>query len=434
LNGYSETVTVGLEADSTILTIPNPALNNSRPSVFINETGFPVSTRPLPRTCFRIYQSTINTSLAGWNLLSVGVRPPQDNYSKSSLYPAATTAPFAFDGRYSAYTVLRNGLGYWMKFAAGQNAGARGGLIHHVVDSLRAGWNLIGAIGFPVATGNVVVNGTSLTSPFIGYYSGYSMITTLRPGQGYWVRASNLGTLTIDGTAPAASPKGVAMPNIASMNSITITDLFGRHQTLYLAEQGSLKEGLDFYELPPAAPDFDVRFASQRMIETYPSHLEEKGVYIYPIDIETDAYPLTITWNTVRPAERKIVLKSADGKLGNTIILEGSGNVKIPDADVKDIRITLENIVTPREYSLHQNFPNPFNPATRIRFELRDAGYVSLKVFDLLGKEVANLVSENRPAGAYDATWGAERFASGMYFYELRAGSFVDIKKMVLIR
>ena len=88
----------------------------------------------------------------------------------------------------------------------------------------------------------------------------------------------------------------------------------------------------------------------------------------------------------------------------------------------------------PKEFALMQNFPNPFNPTTTIRFAVPVAGMVSLKVYNVLGQEVATLVQGERPAGTYDAMLDASRLASGLYLYRLTAGTFSQVKKMLLIK
>jgi hypothetical protein len=86
----------------------------------------------------------------------------------------------------------------------------------------------------------------------------------------------------------------------------------------------------------------------------------------------------------------------------------------------------------PREFTLEQNFPNPFNPTTDLRFTIADLRFVTLKVFDVLGKEVATLVNDQLPAGSYDVTFDARSLSSGVYFYRLSAGGIVQTKKMIL--
>ncbi len=88
----------------------------------------------------------------------------------------------------------------------------------------------------------------------------------------------------------------------------------------------------------------------------------------------------------------------------------------------------------PSEYSLAQNFPNPFNPSTNIKFELPISGHVKLTVFDLTGREISVLINESRQAGVYNVDFDASLFASGIYFYKLVAGDFTDTKKMLLIK
>lgn len=86
------------------------------------------------------------------------------------------------------------------------------------------------------------------------------------------------------------------------------------------------------------------------------------------------------------------------------------------------------------EYALTQNYPNPFNPSTQIKFALKEAGYVTLKVYDALGKEVATLVKGEYTSGSYNVAFDASGLASGIYFYRLETGSFVQTNKMMLLK
>ena len=86
------------------------------------------------------------------------------------------------------------------------------------------------------------------------------------------------------------------------------------------------------------------------------------------------------------------------------------------------------------KYSLNQNFPNPFNPSTRIEYEIPEVSFVTVKVYDVLGNEVATLVNEEKPAGSYEVDFDASSLPTGVYFYQLHAGNFSETKKMVLLR
>ena len=88
----------------------------------------------------------------------------------------------------------------------------------------------------------------------------------------------------------------------------------------------------------------------------------------------------------------------------------------------------------PSAYVLEANYPNPFNPSTQIHYEVPHDGNVHVAVYDLLGREVASLVDGFKPAGRYDVRFNANGIASGVYFYRLRAGSFVQTRKLVLAR
>ena len=85
-------------------------------------------------------------------------------------------------------------------------------------------------------------------------------------------------------------------------------------------------------------------------------------------------------------------------------------------------------------FDLSQNYPNPFNPTTKIKYSIQQTSNVIIKVFDILGNEIEILVDEEKPAGIYEITWYAEIIPSGIYFYQLTAGNFIQTKKMVLLK
>jgi hypothetical protein len=88
----------------------------------------------------------------------------------------------------------------------------------------------------------------------------------------------------------------------------------------------------------------------------------------------------------------------------------------------------------PQSVALAQNYPNPFNPSTKIRFEIPQVSHVSLKVFDVLGREVLTLVDEVIPAGVYYVRFDGSTLSSGVYFYRLKAGESVKTKRMILLK
>jgi hypothetical protein len=96
-----------------------------------------------------------------------------------------------------------------------------------------------------------------------------------------------------------------------------------------------------------------------------------------------------------------------------------------PSVNVKD-----ENL--PSGYFLSQNYPNPFNPSTKINYGVKEGGFVSLKIYNILGVETATLVNEYKPAGIYEKYFDASRFSSGVYFYRLSVNGFTQTRKMIL--
>ena len=99
---------------------------------------------------------------------------------------------------------------------------------------------------------------------------------------------------------------------------------------------------------------------------------------------------------------------------------------------ISSVRQVTNNI--PKQFILADNYPNPFNPSTTIQFSLPKASFVILNIYNSLGQEVARLVTQQMNAGIYKTEWNAIGFSSGIYFYRLKAGSFTETKKLVLLK
>jgi hypothetical protein len=151
-----------------------------------------------------------------------------------------------------------------------------------------------------------------------------------------------------------------------------------------------------------------------------------------PIKVN-DSYPsnpfnITSIGFTNTSGERLTVWSKFAQPLQLPVLLIGSFWPHLPSA-VED-----ESGEALNSYQLFQNYPNPFNPATNIKFRIPEFGFASLKVYDLLGNEVATLVDEYKPAGNYEIEFDASKLSSGIYFYKLRAGNFIQTKKMILLK
>lgn len=117
-------------------------------------------------------------------------------------------------------------------------------------------------------------------------------------------------------------------------------------------------------------------------------------------------------------------------------VVAGSGGVIMASVEGGLPVAVRENqgMTVPSGFTIDQNYPNPFNPATTIDFHLAASSLVSLRVYDVLGREVATLAHERKPAGSYHVQWNAAGFSSGIYFYQLSAGTFVQTKKMLYLK
>lgn len=380
----------------------------------------PVTDWPGADSCYHIAPgvNALSVSYAqSWNLVSVPTS--QSNYAVSAIFPAALNNR-AFDyaaGSYRIRDSMVPGRGYWAKFASSGIQPFSGSPIASVRISLERGWNIIGSVDhdIPAPTGG------NISSLMWGYSQGYSSSSTVKPGRAYWVRTSSSGSITL---GPAAVPKE-SPGNFDAYTSVTITDKLGSTQILYIADDPQRKLDPDFYEMPPISPaGFDARFASQRMLEA----VTDSKLHDFPITLTSAAYPLAVSWKIASMATASLIVGT------NEIMMNSNGSVSVPQP-ASSISIHYGNqTLTPNEYSLAQNYPNPFNPATRIDYTLPASGRVTIKVYDILGQEVASLVDGVQEAGFKSVEWDAAAMPSGMYLYRITAGGFSQAKKMLLLR
>ena len=129
------------------------------------------------------------------------------------------------------------------------------------------------------------------------------------------------------------------------------------------------------------------------------------------------------------------------------LVDNGTGNLTIVVGNINNTSDTISNNLTAStqasavestdhlyQFDLYQNYPNPFNPATTINYTIPERSNVSLKVYDLTGREIATLVKEVQEAGGHSVNFNAEKLSSGVYFYKIAAGKFISVKKMILIK
>ncbi len=377
----------------------------------------------------------------GWNMVSLPLMA-SDGAKKSRLFPTAVSNAFGYSGTYFIADTLVNGIGYWLKFPSPQNVGIDGLTLSRDTIALHDGWNMIGSVSSPVSVGQIVASpGNLLQSSFFTYVTGYVAADSIRPSKGYWVKAAGSGTIIL-ASSPAGTPKiATAAPGdgLQSFNTLTVTDHAGNHQLLYFRLGADPSTLLDRYELPPPPPEgaFDARFSTNRLAEI----IADPGASLV-IDAQSSHYPLKLTWHLVQPSVPGITLKAAgSGAPLQHARASADGSISIADESVRRITVTAQPAAgIPKAFALMQNYPNPFNPSTEISFDLPVPASVTLKVFDILGKEVTALaVNRNFAAGHQSVNFNAGSLASGVYFYRLIASApggkeFRSVRKMLLVR
>lgn len=357
--------------------------------------------------------------LNGWNLISLPVAVADTR--TLSIYPQAVSAAYGYINGYLQRDTLETGIGYWLKFPSAGFAPLSGDSILNDTINIKSGWNLIGAVTTPIATSNLVTDPPDvISSQYFGYRGGYSIVDTLTPGRGSWVKANADGQLIFGtGTRTVLNIGGIVADASSLRNSLEFSDGAGRRQVLYFGFEAG--ETISAWELPPMPPSggFDVRFSSNRMFEPLVGGL---GV---PIQLSSPAYPVTISWTTAIPATLTIDREQ--------ISLVGSGSLVLQ----KPSAITLSKLsgrVPAGGIRLHTNYPNPFNPVTTIRYEVPSRSRVKVVLYDMTGKEVATLVDVDQEVGIHEAVWDAEASSSGVYLVRISIPGSQASGKIVLMR
>ncbi len=259
-----------------------------------------------------------------------------------------------------------------------------------------------------------------------------------------------LNSLSANGQVPAQ----ISIP-------FEIYDNAGGQKTLYFGLDQTATNGIDVHlgesDLPPYPPTgaFDARWLlpENNFSGSLSSWLDYRHVANFPFSGTIEhrfrfqsamgATAMFVSWN-FPPGVTALIQDLSNGTNIN-LPISGSGTYQINDFQNYNklkLFVTYSNVVSvedkpdnlPLNYSLEQNYPNPFNPSTKIIWQSPVVSHQVLKVFDVIGREVATLIDEFRNAGRYEVEFNAAGLASGIYIYELQAGSFSQSQKMVLIR
>ncbi len=391
-------------------------------------------------------QASINVSLAsGWNLISNPVTNPVPGDSVRQMYPTSVN-PYAFEfssGYVQKYR-LANRKGYWEKFPGAISNPIAGTPRTRDSVTVAAGWNIVGTISNSVDTSTILSVPPGLRgSNWFGYSLGYNPVAQLVPGFGYWVKANAAGKFVL-ATGPILAKSALRAENpLNALNSLTITDSKGGSQTLYFGAEENKSIQVGQYDMPPSPPvgAFDARFETAEggsMVQTHSAKVSE-GVE-FPVTIQSDAYPVTITWRANKGTALYELMDRVGGRMLAAKAMNGEGSIIITNSSLTKFSVKLAwDGQLPKEFALSQNYPNPFNPTTSIKYALPKSSHVALRIHNLLGQEVRTLVEDFQEAGYRSAEWNAtnnfgQTVGTGVYFYRMEAGEFVQTRKMLLLR
>jgi uncharacterized protein (TIGR02145 family) len=376
--------------------------------------------------CLREQTASIQVSQdfsTNWNL--VGLPVDVEHERAEELFPTAiANTLFGFDGSYKPSATLVTGKGYWLRFAQATTQSFIGSGIDQIDVPVVSGWNLISGLSSQTVVDDMdqlVIPGT-----LYGFNGAYSIAASLLPARGYWIRTIAAGQLRLV-NAPASFRLIPPQTDTAGFNEMVFTRN-GTDRSLYFGQklpQGSLPES---YSLPPVPPSgaFDVRFDD----DVWLTDRSEVTVHIQPSSEPTSvmilgngSFSLSL-WTDGLPGGQRLVMP------GEVLMLPAGINRLV----VRPDEAGFESSTLPAEYLLEQNFPNPFNPATAIRYALPEAGQVRLEVFTAAGQRVAVLAEGERAAGWHSATFEGGSLASGVYIYRLQAGGLVLTRKLLLMK
>ncbi len=314
-----------------------------------------------------------------------------------------------------------------------------GALSYHVRVETFSGW---GIFDYPSVTATSIVTGQ--LEDMTTYY--WKVRALVAAGYTDWSSRWSFTTGIVQGVDPC-----VSTASLESMDVITVSDANSNKQTLYLynGERNLNKKKIKDDELPPEPPGniFDVRFEGNKYIKSI--HAKD-GLKTVAIKVKGATPPLSISWNVrqvnktqywlMDPNHERRSLKG-NGSIGVGTLTNGSIVLQTSSVSPCELEKTGTfnnnangNESQPSRYVLEQNVPNPFNPMTIINYQLPADGKVELQVFNTLGQVVATLVNEYQSAGSKSARFSATNLPSGVYYYRLQAGTFSDVKKMVLVR
>ena len=394
----------------------------------------------------RIYQYELPVSMLtttyrkGWNIAGLPIESTGISYDQ--LFTNSTQIPFSYvENSYKESTELIPSLGYWLHLSDSETVDFIGEPIANLTINLQEGWNLISGIGYSLPEVAVQDDENIINSGWYGFDGAYFTAVDIEPGYGYWVRASEAGTVTLEHTtskmlADAKQPLQLFAPEeqFYSLHFISETDTL---QTLYFGGELPSEIPATRFVMPPVPPleAFDARFDNShgRLAEDVtPQIALQAGGRDVKIYLQAPRWASVESWEILQTENGRLV----DRQLlrdGNAIALHSPGVTYIELVPFNET-FADGNSDLPNQFALEQNYPNPFNPTTQIKYQLPTTGDVRLDVYDLTGRLVVSLINGQVSAGTHTVTFDAGNLSSGVYIYRIQAGEFQQVRRLTVIK
>ena len=363
------------------------------------------------------FDITVNVGNS-WKLLG----SPMASASEASL--GSNLSIFGFSGTYQSASAIDPQKGYWVKSRVGSDVQFSGEPKTSATIPLEEGWNIIGGITDTVSTSNISdPNGIRSSSDVYAYSNGsYQTATEIKSGQGYWIHADQSGSIEISSNSSSNKERIVSVP--ASISKLTFEN--GQAQQKFFISGNQVDEKTKGkFRMPPEAPEpvIDIRTSDGfRLAEGESTELT----------ITADSYPLNVSLPSNSSAE--YILKGVTQQDTVHYEIRSGNDAQIQRPHQKFILQTQSAGQRITEHNLMPNYPNPFNPTTKIRYQVKSQTDVAIEVYNVLGQKVRTLVNEQKSTGSYTVQFDGQNLSSGTYFIHMKAGNVAKVQKMTLIK
>ncbi len=376
------------------------------------------------------YMNSSQTISGQWQLLSLPVNDAKFELENSTVYH--------FDRFYRSNTILKPGKGYWIRGSSSSSDDTyslRGEGITELSIDLNEGWNLIGSITGDVSVSSIIDPDNILTTAPVFGYEGTNRVevTKLETGKGYWLYASDEGEISINLNQSSGKEQHARLA-AGSVNTAGFEPgkiIFSKNEAEQIIRiSGHRPDDAQMYRyiLPPPAPQplLDVRTRSGFSLMYGISEELVIRAADFPVGVRAESNPGD------HQIYRIIATDNDGSEIHYNLLPDNQIYIEREYESFRLEKVELDEAIL--EAGIDPNYPNPFNPATNIRYRLAESSYVRIDVFDAAGRRVTTLVNSRQMPGQHTVQFDGSSLASGVYFLRIQAGSFVDVQKLTLIK